>query len=102
MYHSIDMRDHYNFNEPFKFLKYSDFIWDMLLTKEGYSYTNRFRIDDFERLLTKYSFEIIDINKSTYNLSLPDKKIFAEKFRNKDNEDLKVIEIKLLAKNREK
>lgn len=98
MYHSIDLRDHYNFNEPFKFLKYSDFIWDKFLTKEGYSYTNRLRVDDFEKLLTKHGFEIIKINKSSYEYNFPDKKTFAEKFQDKDTNDLKVIEIKILAK----
>lgn len=100
MYHSIDMRDHYNFNEPFKFLKYSDFTWDNFLTKEGYSYTNRLRVDDFENLLMRYGFEIININKNSYEYGLPHKKSFYEKFRDKDIESLKVLGIKILAKNK--
>ena len=98
IYHSIDMRDHYNFNEPFKFLKYSDSTWDNYLTKEGYSYTNRLRVDDFDNLLIKYGFEIISINKNNYESDLPDKNAFSDKFRDKDIETLKVVGIKLLAK----
>lgn len=98
MYHSIDMRDHYNFNKPFKFLKYSDFIWDNFLTKEGYSYTNRLRVDDFDDLLMKYGFKIISINKNNYESDLPDKNAFSDKFRDRNLDILKVVGIKLLAK----
>lgn len=41
MYHHIDMRDHYNFNKPFLFYKYSETVWNNLMTKEWLSYTNR-------------------------------------------------------------
>lgn len=99
MYHIIDLRDHFNFSEPFKFLKYSDYIWDNLLTREGYSYTNRLRVDDFEKLLEKYGFEIIEIKKDISQLNLPETQKFIKKFREKNIEFLKVVGIRLLAKN---
>lgn len=98
IYHRIDMRDHYNFNRPFKFLKYSDYIWNNFLTKEGFSYTNRLRVDDFEKLLLKYNFKIIELVKRRYEHTLPNKKAFNEKFGKKNIEDLRVIEIDILAK----
>lgn len=98
MYHRIDLRDHYNFNKPFKFLKYSDYIWTNFLTKEGFSYTNRLRVDDFGNLLTKYNFEILNITKDVYENELPNMK-FDEKFRNKKMDDLRTVGITLLAKN---
>jgi SAM-dependent methyltransferase len=33
IYHSIDLRDHYNFNNPFLFLKYPKKVWEKYLTK---------------------------------------------------------------------
>ncbi|HMB44228.1 MAG TPA: class I SAM-dependent methyltransferase [Candidatus Methanoperedens sp.] len=100
MYHSIDLRDHYNSNEPLKFLKYSDFAWDNFLTKEGYSYTNRLRIYDYMELLAKYGFEIININKIIYDSDLTEQKSFIKKFRDEDKENLKVLSIEILAKKR--
>ena len=98
MYHKIDMRDHYNFSKPFKFLKYSDYAWNNLLTKEGFSYTNRLRIDDFQDMLSKYGFETIELTKNIYEGELPDKKMINMKFEGKDAGKLKVIGITLLAK----
>jgi SAM-dependent methyltransferase len=68
MYHSIDMRDHYNFNNPFLFLKYSKKIWNKYLTKEGVSYTNRIRYSEFKKLFEKYGLEIINEEVERYNL----------------------------------
>ncbi len=69
MYHSIDMRDHYNFSNPFLFLKYSNSTWGKYLTKEGVSYTNRMRYSEYRRLLIKYGFEIIGEKLIRYSLS---------------------------------
>lgn len=98
MCHKIDLRDHYNFNKPFKFLKYSGFVWNIFLTKEGFSYTNRLRVDDFEYLLSKHGFEIIEQDNQIYEGELPDKKRFNGIFRDKDVEDLTVIGMTFLAK----
>ncbi len=61
MYHNIDLRDHYNFNNPFLFYKYENSIWNKYLSKEGVSYTNRLRYDDFMHIFKKYKFETIDL-----------------------------------------
>lgn len=98
MYHKIDLRDHYNFDEPFKFLKYSDFLWNNFLTKEGFSYTNRLRVDDFEDVLIKHGFEIILLDKVIFDGDLPNKNRLNERFSNKDDDDLKVIGMTILAK----
>jgi hypothetical protein len=34
MYHYIDFKDHFNFESPFLFYKYSDEVWNKYLTKE--------------------------------------------------------------------
>lgn len=81
MYHKIDMRDHYNFNNPFLFYKYSNKTWNKYLTKEGISYTNRLRYNDFRQLFSKYKFKIVKEVKRRF--SLKSKKIHI-KFQNKD------------------
>lgn len=98
MYHKIDLRDHYNFNKPFKFLKYSDFLWNNFLTKEGFSYTNRLRVNDFKNILAKHGFEIIELENDIFEGDLPNKGQLNERFSNKDNDDLKVIGMTILAK----
>lgn len=98
MYHKIDLRDHYNFDKPFKFLKYSDFLWNNFLTKEGFSYTNRLRVDDFKNILAKHGFEIIELENDIFEGDLPNKGQLNERFSNKDNDDLKVIGMTILAK----
>ncbi len=60
MYHHIDLRDHYNFNSPFLFYKYPDHIWNKYLTKEGISYTNRWRYDDYIKAFSDNSLALID------------------------------------------
>jgi len=62
MIHTIDMRDRYNFNRPFLFYKYSDKKWERYLTKEGLSYTNRWRCNDFKKEFEKNGFKIINAN----------------------------------------
>ncbi len=59
MYHNIDLRDHYNFESPFLFYKYEEDIWNKYLTKEGVSYTNRLRYDEYMDLFKKHSFEVV-------------------------------------------
>ncbi|KXB07350.1 hypothetical protein AKJ54_00370 [candidate division MSBL1 archaeon SCGC-AAA382K21] len=98
MYHKVDMRDHYNFKKPLEFLKYSEDLWENLLTKEGYSYTNRLRKDDYVNLLKKYSFnyEIIDQEK------IPKKRIkdtrLSKKFQRKRPKDLRAMQCVIIAR----
>lgn len=66
MFHTIDLRDHYNFNRPFLFYKYSNRIWETYLTKEGLSYTNRYRFDDFIRVFTSCGFQVVHCNTERF------------------------------------
>lgn len=81
MYHAIDMRDHYNFNNPFLFYKYSKQTWERYLTKEGVSFTNRVRYDEYIDLFNKYGLKVIF--KRVEKFPLP-KKVAGE-FLNKEN-----------------
>ena len=91
--HSIDFKDHYNFNRPFLFYKYSDKIWRKYLTKVGVSYTNRIRYDDFIDLFNKYGFDIISEKK----IILPvNEKRINKKFLNR--KDLNVASVELVLK----
>lgn len=55
----VDLRDHYNTKIPYLFLKYGKFIWETFLTKEGVSYTNRLRVDDWRKLFGTNKFRIL-------------------------------------------
>lgn len=65
-YHVIDLRDHYNFNTPFLFYKYSPRIWEDQLTKEGVSYTNRLRIDDLVGEMKQAGFQILKLETEQF------------------------------------
>ena len=85
MYHFIDLRDHYNFNNPFLFYKYGDRVWNKYLTKEGHTYTNRLRYDDFCRLFEKHEFEMIAEEVQRFDLPINIRNQFVGQ-----KEDLKV------------
>ena len=55
--HRVDLRDHI-FRWPFEMLTFSVFVWENILTTpgKGGGYQNRFRIDDYERLLQNTGF----------------------------------------------
>lgn len=59
LYHRVDMRDHYNFSAPFLFYKYSDALWERFLTREGVSYTNRWRYRDFLDAFRHHGMEVV-------------------------------------------
>ncbi|MCD6226143.1 methyltransferase domain-containing protein [bacterium] len=90
MYHWIDLRDHYNFSEPFLFYKYSKRAWEKYLTKEGVSYTNRLRYDDFLKLFKKYGFKILNQKIKRFPLNL---KKMNQEFENKNNLDVGILEV---------
>lgn len=69
MFHKIDLRDHYNFNRPFIFYKYSDKTWNKYLTKEELSYTNRVRYDEFEEWFKEAGFEIVDEELDRFSIN---------------------------------
>lgn len=92
MYHSIDLRDHYNFNNPFLFYKYSKRTWEKYLAKEGISYTNRVRYNEYIKLFKKHGFKILkeEIERFPFNT----KKLNKE-FQNQDNLDIGTLRILL-------
>ena len=93
MLHNIDLRDHYNFNKPFLFYKYSDRVWNNLLTKEGISYTNRLRYDDFVQLFKDMGLKIIYEKKQEEKLA--DTKLYSE-FKDKNNGNLQITFLSVL------
>jgi len=95
MYHAIDMRDHYNFNSPFLFYKYSDQTWEKYLTKEGVSFTNRVRYDEYISLFKKYGLEVIF--EKVEKFPLP-KKIADNFFNSKEIKNIGVANL-LIGKN---
>ena len=91
MYHDIDLRDHYNFNDPFLFLKYSNYSWNKYLTKEGISYTNRVRYRQYKEIFA--SLNLITLWEKAITYPLPQHPINRD-FRNK--KDINVGKLKIL------
>ncbi|PKM91810.1 hypothetical protein CVU82_01220 [Candidatus Falkowbacteria bacterium HGW-Falkowbacteria-1] len=85
LYHLIDMRDHYNFDNPFLFLKYSKKTWENYLTKKGVSYTNRIRYSEFKEIFEKNGFEIISEQITRYPMPNKIYKAF-----NKDDKNIDI------------
>ena len=62
--------------------------WEKYLTKEGVSYTNRFRYENFKRLFKKYKFKVI--NQEIKRFPVKIKKINKE-FQNRKNLDIGIL-----------
>lgn len=88
MAHVIDMRDHYNFDNPFLFYKYPDEIWEKYLAKEGISYTNRLRYDDYRKLFVENGFSILSVDITKYPFFADSK--LSEKFKKKNKDVLAI------------
>lgn len=56
-YCSIDPRDHYLFDYPYLFLKYSEKFYTRWLSAEGYAYTNRWQYDKYNSVIDALPFE---------------------------------------------
>jgi len=92
MVHKIDLRDHYNFNRPLLFLKYSKKTWENWLTREGYSYTNRFRADDIEEMARGMGFEVAKIKRNRVGNPIDLKRIHPDFFgKDLDTIDLTIV-----------
>ncbi|MFC1926564.1 class I SAM-dependent methyltransferase [Chloroflexota bacterium] len=93
MLHNIDLRDHYNFNKPFLFYKYSDWTWNVILTKEGISYTNRLRYGDFVQLFQNAGLKTVFEKKRNEDLAATK---LCSSFRDKSKESLEVTFLSVL------
>lgn len=101
MIHHIDLRDHFNFNRPFNFYKYSESEWSRL-TNFGVFYTNRLRVEDYVKLFEKGGFEVTYLRRNRKKIDI--KKIKAKaniKFQNYSDRDLQswMMEIALQKRN---
>lgn len=90
MFHKIDFRDHYNFNRPFLFYKYTDKQWFNYYTKEGLSFTNRIRYGDFIEMFSDANFKIIEEEKSHFPMN--ETKIDST-FQGRDDLDIGILKI---------
>lgn len=90
MYHYINMLDHYNFNAPHLFLKYSTPTWQHFLTKEGVSYTNRWRYRDYHDSFRRAGLRLIF--ESIQRFPVTQKKLDRQ-FQNEPDLDIGMIDI---------
>jgi Methyltransferase domain len=121
MWHSIDFRDHRDFNTPLAFLEMTEEEYQPIATE------NRLRPSDWIDLLNRYGFDIIErqdwtmtpesvraghgISEASYRFFDPDATItpfvtnamraqFVAPFRNKDLVDLSIICTQILCRKR--
>jgi hypothetical protein len=65
----VDLKDKYHFfGTPFLFYKYSDFVWNNLLTDEAVTYTNRVRYQEYVNLFNESGFEIVWQNTISHDI----------------------------------
>jgi len=92
--HAIDLRDHFNFDNPFNFYKYPEKEWNKL-TKGTIMYTNRLRAKDFIELFKKNGFKLVYIKENIQQDKINNLKIsdFFSKYSQKELsvEDIQVI-----------
>ena len=95
MFHSIDLRDHFFFDYPLHFLRYSPWWWKNFYTKPG-TFTNRHRLPYYLDLIKKNGFEIL--YKYTEYTKQETKKIgLHETFRKYSPEENRVVQFKFIA-----
>ncbi|MDD5638923.1 MAG: methyltransferase domain-containing protein [Candidatus Pacebacteria bacterium] len=96
-YHYIDLRDHYNFSSPFLFYKYSPETWNKALTREGRTYTNRLRYDQYLDIFKENNFNVVYQQLERFTV-LNNQKIFKEFNKHKEFLDIGIAKV-LLKKN---
>jgi len=99
MYHSIGLADHYDFNNPFLFYKYSDSVWDKYMTKEGLSYTNRLRYDYYLELFAQAGLKVV--KEETIAINWNPRIKLASRFAVKDPRSLSIVEASFLLQKKE-
>lgn len=95
--HYIDLRDHY-FQYPFNMLFYTDSIWKSLLNPK--SNLNRYRLSDYERIVSKYFSDcsLIPTSSDPEQFSLVKSKIQKNFLSGDDNVD-SILTIRVVLKN---
>jgi SAM-dependent methyltransferase len=99
MINLVDMRDHF-FRYPFEMLKYSPRAWEMLTTASGGSgFLNRWRLGDWLAALERHGFatEVMEHLVDDERLAR-DKPYFAPEFRERSDEDLRVVAACLISR----
>jgi SAM-dependent methyltransferase len=91
MYHVIDLRDHFNFNKPFLFYKYSDRVWNKYLTREGFSYTNRWRYNNYKKLFKDQNLELVGEDKIRFPFNLDKNRKIDDKFKRRTDLNIGVV-----------
>lgn len=92
MCHQIDFRDVSDFNNHFQMLRYGNFVWDHILTKEGKGYINRWRYGDYKKLWERHNFQIIAQDTSMFKLSAQPKPLVHRDFSTRfEGEDFSIL-----------
>jgi SAM-dependent methyltransferase len=94
--HSIDLRDHRDFDNPLDFLRYSDRMWSLKYGRR--LELNRWRASDWEREFRDAGFEDISIEPAgTHEVDDETRSRMTGRFRKKSVADLEITLINLTA-----
>jgi len=95
--HSIDLRDHRDFNRPHDFLRYSDRMWNLTYGRALVN-QNRWRASDWEREFRTAGFVDIEIEPAeTHAVDDQTRSEMASRFREMPAADLEMTLINLTA-----
>lgn len=99
-YHRIDLVDHFHrHDDPFRFLRFNARDYDRMFSNRA-SASNRFRMDDFERIFTQARFQQVEFEDilphpdvAEFRRWMPG---FHEDFRDRDPEMMRALECMLV------
>ena len=95
--HVIDMRDHRDFDDPFDFLRYPDWLWKLATNRRPF-YTNRWRLYDFEDAFRRAGLDIVDVRVDrTARVGHRQKRRFRSRWRDMRRVDLEPTVVWLAA-----
>ncbi len=88
--HSIDLKDHGAFSDPYRFLAYSDGTWNAWLNPRGGFHLNRARRSDYVRAFEDAGFSVTNTEDALIKQSPPASERLATRFRELPAEELQV------------
>ena len=99
MFHSIDLRDHFFFDYPLHFLKYSPWFWKNFYTKPE-TFTNRYRLPYYLDIIKEHGFEILYKHTESAEQETAGFGVH-ETFRKYSQEENRVVQFKFIAQNKQ-
>jgi SAM-dependent methyltransferase len=96
--HQIDLRDHNNFDDPLRFLRYSDRVW-RLASSNRLLTTNRWRVSEIVAAHKRAGLDVLEVTPTmTVELTEDIRGRFWGRFRELSLEELGILGVHLVAR----